>query len=186
MGQRSEIYVAFEMANGQKKITARYFDWNYGERMISRVRYTSEWLNRRMRSCSTISKDDLIPIIETNFDMVDHIQSAKIEPATFKSFKLHVKASDFLNDGRAFIYVNLKGEVKYCFTNNHDLEPMDCDNYMLFDTEYNYDYAKWINPEYKNSKKMSQCRKNIKWLSRNANLMTQAELDEFLAAEYVA
>ena len=186
MGQRSEIYVAFEMANGQKKITARYFDWNYAERMVSRVRYTSEWLSRRMRSCSTISKDDLIPIIETNFDMIDHIQSAKIEPATSKSFKLHIKASDFLNDGRAFIYVNLKGEVKYCFTNNRDLEPMDCDAYMLFDTECNYDYAKWINPEYKNSKKMSQCRKNIKWLSKNANLMTQAELDEFLVADYVS
>lgn len=184
MGQRSEIYVAFEMANGQKKITARYFDWNFAERMISRVRYTAEWLS--MHSCVSISKDDLIPIIETNFDMVDHMQSAKIEPATFKPFKLHVKASDFLDDGRAFIYVNLKGKIKYCFTNNHDLTPMDCDSYMIFDTECNYDYAKWINPEYKNSKKMSKCRRNIKWLSSHAEVMTQKELDDFLAAEYIA
>jgi hypothetical protein len=186
MGMRSEIYVAFEMANGQKKITARYFDWNFEERMISRVRYTAEWLSRRMHSCASVSKNDLIPIIETNFDMVDHMQSAKIEPATFKPFKLHVKANDFLDDGRAFIYVNLKGEVKYCFTNNRELVPMDCDNYMIFDTECNYDYAQWKNPEYKNSKKMSKCRRNIKWLSSHAEVMTQEELDEFLAAEYVA
>lgn len=185
MGQRSEIYIVFEMANGRKKITARYFGWNYGERMISRVRYTAAWLQSRIKN-SIVSKDDLISIVETNFDMIDHIQTGRIEPATLKPFKMHFYDDGSLNDGRAFIYVSLKGEIKYCFTNNHDFTPLDCDNYMLFDTECNYEYAQWKNEEYKNSKKMSKCRRNIKWLSKHAKVMTQKELDDFLAAEYVA
>ena len=183
MGQRSEIYVAFEMEDGHKKIAARYFDWNYGERMISRVRYTVLWLQNRY---SAIDKNDLISIIETNFDIIDHIPSAQIEPTLLSPFKLHFGEESWLNDGRAFIYRNLKGEVKYCFTDNHNFIPLDCDGYMLFDTECNYEFAQWKNEEYKNSKKMSKCRKNIKWLSNHASVMTQEELNDFLSSKYVA
>ena len=43
MGQRSQIFVRYE-ENGQKKMIARYYQWNYGGRMISRARYGIEWL----------------------------------------------------------------------------------------------------------------------------------------------
>ncbi len=36
MGQRSQIFVRFEKELGEKEIVARYFNWNYGERMISK------------------------------------------------------------------------------------------------------------------------------------------------------
>ena len=183
MGQRSEIYVAIEQSDGKKKMTARYFGWNYAERMISRVAFTSRWLQARQ---STFSKEDLISIIETNFDMVDRIASERIEPVTTGSFKLHCSIDNGLNDGRAFIYINKDGKIKYCFTENHAFKPLDCNKYMLFDTESCfYDYQ-WKNKEYRNSTRMKRCRNNIKWLKQNAEVMTQEELDEFLQSVYIA
>lgn len=46
MGQRSQIFVRFEKELGEKEIVARYFNWNYGERMISRVYHTIDWIKR--------------------------------------------------------------------------------------------------------------------------------------------
>ena len=40
MGQRSQIYVRYTNEKGEHFLTARYFGWNYGERMISRARHT--------------------------------------------------------------------------------------------------------------------------------------------------
>lgn len=183
MGQRSEIYVAVEQDDGKKKMTARYFTWNYAERMISRVAFTSRWLQARE---GLFNKEDLISIIETNFDIVDHIASERIEPATTGSFKLHCALDNGLNDGRAFIYFTNDGKIKYCFTENHALKPLDCNKYMLFDTESCYYDYQWKNKEYRNSAKMKRCRNNIKWLKQNAEVMTQEELDEFLRSAYIA
>ena len=41
MGQRSQIYVIAKK-NNEYYMTANYYQWNYGERMISRVRGTLE------------------------------------------------------------------------------------------------------------------------------------------------
>lgn len=183
MGQRSEIYVAVEKQDGTKQMTARYFSWNYAERMISRVAFTSKWLQAKQYG---FNKKDLISIIETNFDMVDHLTSEQIEPETTGSFKLHCSIDNMLNDGRAFIFINKEGKIKYCFTENHALEPLDCNDYMLFDTECCYPEYQWKNKEYRNSTKMKRCRNNIKWLKQNAEVMTQEELDEFLHSVYTA
>jgi hypothetical protein len=184
MGQRSEIYVAVEKQDGTKQMTARYFSWNYAERMISRVAFTSKWL--QARQLYGFNKEDLISIIETNFDMVDHIASERIEPSTTKPFKLHCSIDNGLNDGRAFIFINKEGKIKYCFTENHALKPLDCNKYMLFDTKDCYPNRQWGNKEYRNSTKMKSCRNNIKWLKQNAEVMTQKELDEFLYSVYIA
>ena len=44
MGQRSQIFVRYQETDGTRKLVARYYGWNYGERMISRARHTIEWL----------------------------------------------------------------------------------------------------------------------------------------------
>ena len=48
MGQRSQIYVRYEKEDNinvaRKILAARYYQWNYGECMISRARYSMEWL----------------------------------------------------------------------------------------------------------------------------------------------
>ena len=50
MGQRSQIFVRFEKEFGEKEIVARYFNWNYGERMISRVYHTIAWIKDHLES----------------------------------------------------------------------------------------------------------------------------------------
>lgn len=182
MGQRSEIYVAYE-TNAGKEIVGRYFGWNYGERMISRVAYTALYLKNHIQY--GIKKESLVPVIEMNFDMVDHqITESLVYDGRGKQ-KISV-SDDGLNDGRAFIYITLDGSISYCFTNNHELKPLDCDEYMLFDTESCYDEYKWSNEEYRKSNKMKKCRSNIRWLKKNAKLMSQKELEEFINAKYIA
>lgn len=39
MGQRSQIFVRYQETDGTRKLVARYYGWNYGERMISRARH---------------------------------------------------------------------------------------------------------------------------------------------------
>ena len=44
MGQRSQIYIRYKTETGYHLI-ANYYQWNYGERMISRARYGIEYLD---------------------------------------------------------------------------------------------------------------------------------------------
>lgn len=182
MGQRSEIYVAYETRDG-KKIVARYFGWNYGERMISRITHTAGWLQNKVANDYTVKTRDLISIIETNFDFVDVQESADLVCHNNGMTSVNCFDDGNLNDGRGFLYVGHDG-IKYCFTDNHNLIPLDCDGYMLFDTESCYPQYQWINEEYKKSDRMKDCMENIKWLAENATVMTQEELDEFINAKY--
>ena len=78
MGQRSQIYVRYTNDKGEHFLTARYFNWNYGERMISRARHTLEWIKDNINSASYnfgYDNKKLIRIIEVNFDMHDVILS---------------------------------------------------------------------------------------------------------------
>ena len=43
MGQRSQIYVRYNK-DGINHLIARYYQWNYGERMISRCKHSIEWI----------------------------------------------------------------------------------------------------------------------------------------------
>lgn len=184
MGQRSEIYVAYETKNG-KKIVGRWFGWNYGERMISRVTYTAEYLKAHIEY--EIRKESLVSIIETNFDFVDHQVTDNLVGERNGKAGINIEEGwNGLNDGRAFIYIALDGTISYCFTNNHELKPLNCDEYMLFDTESCYDEYKWSNETFRKSDKMKKCRSNIKWLKENAKVMTQKELEEFINAVYIA
>lgn len=76
MGQRSQIFVRYE-DNGQKKIIARYYQWNYAERMISRARYGIEWLKEMYKYSFEIERK-LYRILDTNFDMIDCVISSDI------------------------------------------------------------------------------------------------------------
>jgi len=40
MGQRSQVYVRYN----KKLVVTNYYQWNYGERMISRARYGIEYI----------------------------------------------------------------------------------------------------------------------------------------------
>ena len=48
MGQRSQIYVRLKDKEGNKYLIAKYFQWNYGERMISRAKYGIEYCKNQI------------------------------------------------------------------------------------------------------------------------------------------
>lgn len=188
MGQKSQIYIRYE-EDGVKKLIARYYQWNYAERMISRARYLLEWLESNKNFTWEIERK-AYRIADTNFDFIDCVISSDI----IKEFQddLSSEKSDFNkyvfdmqdnNDGKLYIDVT-EQEIKYCFTDS-DNNLLNADEYMIFDTKGCYDEYKWNNPENMKRKEMKKCVRNIKWIEKNFSLMNKDELNEFLTHCYI-
>ena len=190
MGQRSQIYVRFPVKNGDKKLLANYYQWNFGERMISRARYGIEWVIERVEylpwfftfESNVIS---MSRIFDTNFDMKDIQLSGNIidewnELFSDESFNEFVFKMSYNNDGKLFIDITANG-LKYAFTdNNLDTDNiMNGDSYMCWDSPYS---DKWMEKLSKNVAR--KCHNNIKFISKNAKLMTKEELEEFINYDY--
>lgn len=94
MGQRSQIYIRYNVnyvygsatdhpkTQNFKGLIARYFQWNYGERMISRARYIIEEIKDEFMEYKYCFNDNeklekLKRFCETNFDMKDIVFSSK-------------------------------------------------------------------------------------------------------------
>jgi len=200
MGQRSQIYVRY---NG-KLILARYYQWNYSERMISRARYGIEYMKDYLdsgydfvfRDPSYIEK--MARVFDVNFDMKD----VQISQNIFKeweeygegiSFFDYVFAGQDNNDGQLFIDIyggdaNNQPEIKYAFFDSGtDYEKiMTADEYMDWDCEH-WDNAPEHNPAYDNcylgEEEVKTCKENILAIYRMARLMTRAEVTSFLDTE---
>ena len=71
MGQRSQIYVRYHVGE-EKKLIAKYFGWNYGERMISRARWGMELILEDVRKNTAYQNEcqekRLSEIFDVNFD----------------------------------------------------------------------------------------------------------------------
>lgn len=128
MGQRSQIYVRY---NGHLMM-ANYYQWNYGERMISRARYGIQYLIENflepgyspLHYANKISR-----IFDVNFDMKDvHISSNIFEEykelfaddCTFSEYCFEWQDN---NDGRLLIDITAAEstksyKVKYAFLDN--------------------------------------------------------------------
>lgn len=191
MGQRSQIYVRI---NG-KLVVTNYYQWNYGERMVSRARYTIEWLDDYVKNdwllffmspnCPSYQKQ-LSRICDTNFDMLDVAISHNIikewkEQFPKKPFKEVVFTGQDNNDGQLFIDVTDNG-VKYAFVTSNEwydkvLNPIE---YMNRDEN-----ESWIIPtNYLTVSEINTCIKNCRWIMKNAQLMTVEELKEFINKDY--
>lgn len=191
MGQRSQIYIRFN-DNGRKRLIARYFNWNYGERMISRARYIMEWLMGHQEYLILESQGNkLIKIMEVNFDMIDCVDSSDIiqeyinaqwKTNNILDFKGIVFEEQDNNDGQLYIDVTDDG-IKYAFIDPYEIdhEIMDAEKYMVWD--YNES-----NKSYKELKLdqdiLASVENNSKWLKFHAELMTEKELGEFLEYDY--
>lgn len=186
MGQRSQIFVRYE-ENGQKKMIARYYQWNYAERMISRARYGIEWLKKTYKYSFEIERK-LYRILNVNFDMIDYAISSDIikefvdddwknSGYTLNNFMFYAQDN---NDGKLFIDVLSNGTIKYAF--------LDYDNKKIMSgTEYmKWDYGKgWKNPtEYFDQEDIDICIKNIKEINKMAKKMTADEVKEFMETDY--
>ena len=186
MGQRSQIFVRYE-DNGQKKMIARYYQWNYAERMISRARYGIEWLKEMYEYPFEIARK-LYRILDTNFDMIDCVISSDIikefvdddwenEGYTLNNFMFYAQDN---NDGKLFIDVLSNGTIKYAFLDYDNKKIMSGTEYMKWNRGKG-----WKNPtEYFDQEDIDICIKNIKEINKMAKKMTADEVKEFMEMDY--
>lgn len=187
MGQRSQIYVRYQK-DGVDYLTARYYQWNYGERMISRCRHSLEWIEGMMSYdwYFTRETEKLKRILDVNFDMHDIVIGYDIikewEECDYKdetSFKEYVFLTQDNNDGKLFIDIK-DGVIKYAFLD------YDCDtNRIMSAAQYmQWDCPSWRKSEYIDDEQKALCEANIKAIKKLAKLMTQEEVEEFIHADY--
>ena len=129
MGQRSQIYVAYK-DNEEHKLVARYYQWNFGSRMVSRARGLIEWLSERIDYLAWES-DKIARVADVNFDFRDIVISTDlIEEKRKYGFNPFTEVDN--DDGKLFILVEGKS-LKYCFTDGDIAAPLTAEQYMEWD-----------------------------------------------------
>jgi len=186
MGQRSQIYIRWKKEDGDYVLIARYFQWNYAERMVSRARALIERLKADLMFDYQFNGDEsfykkITKFCDVNFDFRDIVNSYNIleefkEHGENKSFKDFVFLNQYNNDGKLFIEADAKKKIiKYCFT-DYDMKLLDCRKYM------EWDYNMWQNDI--DTEHYSYTMDNLEAIERNAKLMTKSELKKFIDFDY--
>ena len=132
MGQRSEIYILID-THKAKKFYALYYQWNYGERMISRAAHLLEWLKCHKEYIG-YETDHVTRIADTNFDMVDVVDHGDILK-WYEEDNLGESWQDFVfnqdnNDGKLFIWLTDE-DLKYCLTDDAN-NPLSAGEYIAW------------------------------------------------------
>lgn len=190
MGQRSQIYVRY---NG-KLLFARYFQWNFGTRMISRARAGMEYLENYLDVPSLFNDPyyirKFIRVFEANFDYRDIAISTDIFAEYLDFYPLDPISPSFCdfvflrqdnNDGKLLVDI-LDGKIKYAFLDdNCDPEnPMTPEEYLQWDarTTITKTWQGGCTPE------------EIKWTTENCAfirdhyaLMTPEEIKAYILTE---
>lgn len=185
MGQRSQIYIRItDNYNEYPKLYAKYFQWNYGERMISRARHGIEYIKDSMEYISHDSVQEKINrIFDINFDMKDIAFTSDLIKEWVEDFRKHYTQVEYIftntanNDGKLFIDVNANGEIKICFT-DYDLNILSPEEYM------DWDFENWQNSEYLSKEDREICKNNIEYINQNVKFMAEEELEEFINYDY--
>ena len=197
MGQRSQIYVRYipyeEKENDipKRHLIASYFQWNFGERMISRARYTLEWIKDKEFSKYTWDErvKTLRRIMEVNFNYKDVVLSTDIVKEFIDyadkedSFYDYVFAAQDNNDGKLLIDVS-EERIKYAFIGNdfdETHEVYDAEAYM--DWNMSLDDKSWRDRECMNGH-VKYTERNIRKISKVAKLMSLEEVEEFMHYDY--
>ncbi len=186
MGQRSQIFIRYEKDN-QKQLIARYYQWNYGERMISRARYGIEWLKKNYEYL-WFNKDKIPRIFDTNFDMIDCVISSDI----FEEYKRDIyfnkkyNINEYLfelqdnNDGKLFVDISADGTIKYALLDCSNKKIMSCSEYMRWDISKD-----WNTPRNSSEEEIINiCVNNIRTITKMAKKMTKEEVEEFIKYDY--
>ena len=185
MGQRSQIYIRItDNYNEYPKLYAKYFQWNYGERMISRARHGIEYIKESMEYISHDSVQEKINrIFDINFDMKDIAFTSDLIKEWLEHFREHYTQVEYIftstanNDGKLFIDVNANGEIKIGFT-DYNLNLLSPEAYM------DWDFENWKNSEYLSPGDREICKNNIEYINKNVSFMTKEELQEFINYDY--
>ena len=122
MGQRSQIYVRMNDENGKYRLVARYFQWNFGTRMVSRARGIIEWLEGMKQSTYWISasyKDKKVTklerVMEINWDYKDVVLSIDIlkeYEEGYYSSPIGIFTGQDNNDGQLIIDMIVDWKIK--------------------------------------------------------------------------
>ncbi len=193
MGQRSQIYIRYNVTDDEnvyKGLIARYYQWNYGERMVSRARYILEELSYFMERKYLFSFpgkiEKLKRICDVNFDMHDIVISSDIIQEVKEDFASDTKYifNQDNNDGQLYIDVTDAG-IRYCFTKYcHEGKPMNGEQYMKWNCE-DEKYKNWHKPsEFRNENTVEYTEKNIKSINKLGVLMSTEELEDFISGDY--
>ncbi|ADU23936.1 hypothetical protein [Ruminococcus albus] len=184
MGQRSQMYIKFE-SEKEKILIANYYQWNYGERMISRAKYVIEYIKNAYdtfykegnfhfwyENKDTIRK--LKRLLDVNFDMQDIVLSQDIIEEFKEEADDNCKFNDYVfygqdnNDGQFYLYVMNNGSLKYTFTDYNCNDRLTAHQYME-------DY---------NAEDREICEENTTYIEENAQLLSNSEWAEFLDDNY--
>jgi len=184
MGQRSQIFVRYD-EDGKKKMVARYYQWNYGERMISRARYGIAWIKSIYKYPDEIGYK-LYRILDTNFDMGDCTISSNLLKEYIEENWLYYPLNDFMfnqqgnNNGKLLIDIFPDGTIKYAF--------LDCDNEKVMSAAEYMDWdmgEEWTTPtEYMSQEVIDTCKENIEDIDKMAVQMIEDEVREFMEFDY--
>lgn len=190
MGQRSQIYVRVD---GNLEV-ANYYQWNYGDRMISRARYGMEWIQKYLKPPFLLKRagysfEKFRRIWDVNFDYKDITLSSDIFQeyelegwgaggTTLEKFCFEMQDN---NDGKLFVDVNTEDErIAFTLTDN-DVKILTPDQYM----DWNEPGWRREDYEYLDKELKTACLNNIEWLNNNAKQMTEEELEEYIANPFV-
>lgn len=189
MGQRSQIYIHFHVGDDEG-MTARYFQWNYGQHMISRARSVIEFLEKcrkkpfRFRGVESMTI--LSRFCDIDFDMRDMDISVDILEYCKSSGNFDAESvfGQPNNDGQLLIDVTDDG-IRYCFIDYYtEPTPMNAEQYMKWNTECE-SYPDWHKPdEYTDRETIAYTERNIAFIDSVAVLMTEQEVREFLDRDY--
>lgn len=178
MGMRSQIYVVYKNRAGDNIINATYFQWNYGDRMISRARYTMEWIKGQIFVFGSLwyTGHKLRYIESVNFDYKDVVIGTDLveEWKEFKD-KNNTSLKDYIfhadnNNGCLIIDARNERNLKYAFTTD------DIFNGPVMGPEA---YLKWDSTPTK-IRELKSNKANVRWITHNAKLMKKKELKELL------
>jgi hypothetical protein len=193
MGERSQIYIKWNVhANKENMVgaIARYFQWNYGERMISRARGIIETLEEYMKYKYMFSDkwyiEKLTRIAETNFDMRDIVWSSNIideynEYGNEDNFADIVFYGQDNNDGQLFIDITDSG-IKYALAleyGENGYKPISAEQYMKENMGDYSESGDW-RVDAKERGYLDYTEDNIKYINENAELMTAEEIAQFI------
>ena len=187
MGQRSQIYIRITDKNGNKYLIAKYFQWNYGERMISRARYGIDYVKKQNGYVGLDSvREQIDEIFNVNFDMKDYLHTTDIvKEWLIYGQKWEIEFKDYVfynqdnNDGKLFIDIKENSnEIKYCFT-DYDLKIFKSPKEYM-----DWDCKDWLNSEYYKKSVVNKCISNMQKIEKNAILMTNEELKDFINDDY--
>ena len=201
MGQRSQIYIRFNDENMENKkgLIALYYQWNYGERMISRARQVIEEILSTLDSDSMVGyhldknsigefKRRLRMACTVNHDMrSSDLTNSDIFGEMFENQDCDCLFRQDNNNGCLFVDIitdknKTDGKpaiVKYVFSDGYYGE-----NATLMSIQQ---YALWeevLSNKNLDEERLNTVKENIKFVNAMATLMTYEEYVEFISTEY--